>query len=217
MDPSQLSTRERIIEYAGDIFGKNGFKSTTIRMIATAADVNVAAINYHFRDKDGLYAEVIEDLFSKGFQRYPSLSPELEQTHTAEERLNMFIRGTIYRILSHDGWGGLNGKGRLIAREMMEPTPAFVQVIEKYIRPHKESLVTILTELVGETARPEDVLLSVVSIMGQCIYYVFATSIIERIAPEYSPVENHIDRIVEHVFRFSLGGLAQFKSNKEES
>ncbi|MBU1168015.1 MAG: CerR family C-terminal domain-containing protein [Proteobacteria bacterium] len=215
MNPSQLSTRERILEYAGDMFGKKGFKSTTIRMIAQEAGVNVAAVNYHFRDKEGLYAEVIEDIFSKGFARFPSLDPKSDPAMSAEDRLKLFIRGTIYRILSPEGWGGLNGKGRLIAREMMEPTSAFTQVIETYIRPHKDRLVAILWEIVGKGARQEDILLSVVSILGQCIYYVYATSIIERVAPEYTPVENNIDKIIDHVFRFSLGGLENIKADKE--
>jgi TetR/AcrR family transcriptional regulator, regulator of cefoperazone and chloramphenicol sensitivity len=217
MNESQLSTRERILECAGHIFGENGFKGTTIRMIAEAADVNVAAINYHFRGKEGLYAEVIEDIFSTGFERFPALPPDADQTMTAKERLSYFIRGTIHRFLSVQGWGGQAGKGRLIARELLEPTPALDSVVRKYMRPHKDALVEILRDLVGDDVPYEKILLCVVSIFGQCIYYVFATSVVERIAPEYIPLEDNIDLIVDHVFRFSLAGLTKFKMDKEAS
>ncbi|MDY6904729.1 MAG: CerR family C-terminal domain-containing protein [Thermodesulfobacteriota bacterium] len=213
----KLSTRDRIIDCAGDIFGQKGFRETTIRAIAKAAGVNVAAVNYYFRDKEGLYAEVLEDIFSKGFQRFPSLVPETEQPPSPEERLHVFIKGTVYRLLSPEGWGGQRGKGRLIAREMLEFTPAFSQVIQRYIRPHKDELVIILREIVGDRVNQEDILFSIVSILGQCIYYVYATSLIEQIAPEYAPLEAHIDRIVAHVFRFSLGGLNDIKKDKEEA
>lgn len=218
MDQTQRSTRERIIEFAGDIFGQKGFKETTIRAIAEAADVNVAAINYHFRDKEGLYTEVIEDIFSKGFQRFPSLVPNSGPHLTPEEKLKVFIKGTLYRLLSPEGWGGQRGKGRLIAREMLDFTPPFAQVMQKYIRPHKDELIVILRALMGEDTNQENILFSVVSILGQCIYYVYATSLIELLAPEYAPLEKNIDRIVEHVFRFSLGGLTNIKQdNKEEA
>lgn len=207
MDQTQLSTRERIIDCAGDMFGQKGFRETTIRAIAEAAGVNVAAINYHFRDKEGLYAEVIEDIFSRGFQRFPSLIPETEPPLSPEEKLKVFIKGTVYRLLSPEGWGGQRGKGRLIAREMLEFTQPFAQVVQRYIKPHKDELVIILRDIVGETVGRDDILFSVVSILGQCIYYVYATSLIELVAPEYAPLENNIDRIVEHVFRFSMGGL----------
>nr|MDA8135855.1 TetR/AcrR family transcriptional regulator [Desulfobacteraceae bacterium] len=66
-----LPTRERLIDIAGDIFGREGFKAATVRKIAEEANANIAAVNYHFRDKEGLYRAVLEDIFSKAFQRFP--------------------------------------------------------------------------------------------------------------------------------------------------
>ncbi len=211
MEQNQISARERIIETATDIFGRNGFKATTIRMIAAEAGVNVAAVNYYFGGKEGLYAEVIETIFSKGFSRFPSVQPDGETEMTADERLFTFIRGTIYRLVSPEGWGGISGRGRLIVKEMIEPTEAFNHVIDKYIRPHKTVLVSILSEMMGGDVPEQRLLLSAVSILGQCIYYASGTNIIARIAPEYLPVDKNIDVIVDHVFRFSLGGLARIK------
>lgn len=214
MAVTQLPTRERIIEIAGDIFGRNGFKSTTIRMIANEAGVNVAAVNYHFGDKEGLYAEVLDAIFSAGFTRFPSDSG-LTREDPADIRLKAFIRGTLYRLLSHEGWGGLQGKARLIAREMLDPTAEFIRIVDRYIKPHKDMLVDILSRLVPLEDEPERILLCCVSILGQCIYYVYATSIIEQVANEYMPLEDNIDRIVDHVFEFSLGGIEKIKRSKE--
>ena len=215
MESAQLSTRDRIIETAADIFGKNGFKATTIRMIAGEAGVNVAAVNYHFGDKEKLYAEVMETTFAKGFSRFPSILSGKEAGETPEERLMVFIRGTLYRLISQEGWGGIGGKGRLIIKEMLEPSPPFIRIVDRYIKPHKDALVAIIREIVGQDAPLEKVLLCTVSILGQCVYYVFASTIIERIAPEYLPVEKKIDMIADHVFQFSLGGLEKIKQAKE--
>ena len=214
MDIAQLSTKEKIIEIAGDIFGKNGFRATTIRMIANEAGVNVAAVNYHFGDKEGLYAEVLDAIFTVGFTRFPS-DPGIGVDATPKDRLKAFIRATMHRLLSQEGWGGLEGKARLIAREMLDPTPAFAQVVNKFIRPHKDMLVSIISSLVDLKDEPERVLLCAVSILGQCIYYVYATAIIKQVAAEYTPLESNIDRIVDHVLEFSLGGLEKINRSKE--
>lgn len=211
MDQEQRTARDRIIETATDIFGRNGFKATTIRMIAAEAGVNVAAVNYYFGGKEGLYAEVIETIFSKGFSRFPSVQPDSDDQSTPEERLFMFIRGTLYRLISPEGWGGIAGRGRLIVKEMIEPTEAFNRVVDTYIQPHKTILVSILGEIIGKDVAEQRLLLSAVSILGQCIYYASGTNIIARIAPQYLPVDKNIDIIVDHVFRFSMGGLERIK------
>lgn len=210
MSENTMSTKERIIEVAADIFGMDGFKAATIRKIAKAANANVASINYYFRDKEGLYAEVLEELFASGFRKFPS-EMGIEIHSTPEERLKAFIRGMFLRLISSDGWGGMSGKGRLIARELLEPTPALEWIIEKYIKPHKDILVSILSELAGPDVAMEKLLSCAISVIGQCIYYAFATPILHKIAPDFIPLEDNLDRIANHVWLFSLGGIGKIK------
>ena len=53
-------TKLKIIEVAKVLFANNGFEGTSVRDIAKAADVNLAAINYHFNNKANLYLEVFK-------------------------------------------------------------------------------------------------------------------------------------------------------------
>jgi len=55
-----LETRARLLKAAGRLFAERGFKKVTVRDICRAARANVAAVNYHFGDKDGLYREVLQ-------------------------------------------------------------------------------------------------------------------------------------------------------------
>ena len=58
-------TREAIIKAAVHLFADKGFDGTSVRDIVTKARVNQAAINYHFKTKDGLYLEVLRTAFDK--------------------------------------------------------------------------------------------------------------------------------------------------------
>ena len=87
------TTAERILAAAGEIFGQDGFKAATIRRIAHAARANVASIHYHFGDKEGLYAAVLENFFQAGFSRFPA---DAGLDATPEERLLAFVRSLLY-------------------------------------------------------------------------------------------------------------------------
>ena len=51
-------TREKIMDAAEDLFIEKGYSAASLRAIATAAGVNLAATNYHFGSKFGLLTAV---------------------------------------------------------------------------------------------------------------------------------------------------------------
>ncbi len=52
-------TKERLLDAAETLFGERGVAAVSVRDITAAADANIAAVNYHFRSKDGLLQAVI--------------------------------------------------------------------------------------------------------------------------------------------------------------
>lgn len=209
------STKERILKSAGDIFGQKGFKDSTIRMIAKAAEVNTAAINYHFRDKEGLYGAVLEDVFQTGFTRFPA-TMEIDANDDPEQRLRTFIRAMFYRLQSSEGWGGMSGQGRLIARELLDPSPSFEFILNRYIKPHKDLLYTIIVDIMRTDPGPEKVMPCVISVIGQCIYYALARKVISRISADNAPTDDNLDRLADDVWLFSMGGIARIKEETTE-
>ncbi len=59
-----LTTKQRILDAAEKLFAKHGFDATSLRAIIASAGVNLAAIHYHFRSKEGLIRAVIERRFA---------------------------------------------------------------------------------------------------------------------------------------------------------
>ena len=56
--PAQFSTKDRILSAAEELFAVHGFAGTSLRQVTSVADVNIAAVNYHFGSKENLVNEV---------------------------------------------------------------------------------------------------------------------------------------------------------------
>ncbi len=59
MPAATLGTRERILAAAERLFAQFGYAAVSLRQVTAAAKVNLAAINYHFYDLEGLYRELV--------------------------------------------------------------------------------------------------------------------------------------------------------------
>ena len=57
--PGTSDTRERILVNARELFARNGIDKTSIRSIATAADVDPALVHHYFGTKEQLFAAAI--------------------------------------------------------------------------------------------------------------------------------------------------------------
>ncbi|QQE89891.1 TetR/AcrR family transcriptional regulator [Azotobacter chroococcum] len=75
-------TVERILDAAEQLFAERGFAETSLRLITSKADVNLAAVNYHFGSKNAL----IEAVFSRVLGPFCAcLERELDRRQAAPE------------------------------------------------------------------------------------------------------------------------------------
>lgn len=202
------STRDRMVQVAGELFAEKGFKETTIRDICSQAGVNVAAVNYHFRDKEGLYREVLRLMFIEGATKFPPLQGVHEDA-PAEEKLEAFILSMLRRLFDE---GKPAWKMKLMAQEMSNPSPAMQAVIEEGVRPMFNLLMGITRELVG-AAVPENVVKhAATSVVAQCIHYHHARPIITQLG--HWDLGSDAERVVlsRQLTEFSLGGLERIRS-----
>src|SRR6266853_3840828 len=85
----RADTKTRILDSAEKLFGLNGFEATSLRDITAEADVNLAAVNYHFQSKDSLIDAVIarriEPINKRRLEMLDAAgpNPSLEQILTA--------------------------------------------------------------------------------------------------------------------------------------
>src|SRR6201997_5749410 len=94
VEASEENTRDKILSPAGEVFAEQGFDGATIRAITERAGVNVAAVNYHFRDKAELYGRVVLDACSARAAYHEAMA---EAADSPEER----VRRLLYRFLGY--------------------------------------------------------------------------------------------------------------------
>src|ERR1700737_2585607 len=99
------NTRDKILSAAGEVFAEQGFEGATIRAITERAGVNVAAVNYHFRDKAELYTRVVLDACSARAAWRDAMA---EAPDSPEERLRSLIYHFLEYLLDRDRtlWNG---------------------------------------------------------------------------------------------------------------
>ena len=136
-------TRARLLETAQRLFGERGFKAVTVRDICSASKANVAAVNYHFGDKLGLYREVLQEAVH-AMRETTEAAREAGFGQPPEEQLRLFVHIFMRRALA-----GGDRIHRLIARELNDPTPALDVLVEQGMRPRIEYLSGVIAELIG--------------------------------------------------------------------
>jgi AcrR family transcriptional regulator len=206
------STRQKLLTAACEVFAENGFKNTTVRDICNRAEVNVAAINYHYGNKEKLYEAVWEYTNNLAVKNRVNLL-DLEGTSVPEKKIRIFIKTFLDNILNQDRpeWDF-----KIVAHEMMEPTGAFNNIIEKMIRPSFLSLRDIVKELLGEGVPSEKVEKCTLSIVGQCLYYRFANPVVRQLLPEQTFDKKGLEELADHITEFSLSALKQMRRGIED-
>jgi AcrR family transcriptional regulator len=204
--------RERILEAAGEIFAECGFRASTVRKICERARVNVAAINYYFGGKEKLYTEVLRHWHDFAIKKYPLLL-EAGEDAPVEEQLRAFIRSLLFRLLDK---GKPAWFGKLMMREMTEPTRSFERLVKEIVRPRDKILASIVQKMIGTPLSEEEIRLFCASIIGQCLYYYNARSIVTQLYHQDVSKPEEIERIADHIMHFSLKGLEHYSERDED-
>lgn len=91
----KLSTRQRLMDASEQLFADHGWKAVSVRAIVAAADVNLAALNYHFGSKEQLLAEIFAARAKPIVEERMRLLAEFERSSEApplEAILEAFLR-----------------------------------------------------------------------------------------------------------------------------
>ena len=121
------STKEALLDAAEELFAEYGFAATSLRAITAAAQVNLAAVNYHFGSKealvDAVFARRVEPMNQARLDALKSLQAAYGDAAVPLDRLiAAFVEPAL--ALSHDRTLGGRRFVRLLGRSLTEPAGA---------------------------------------------------------------------------------------------
>lgn len=204
---SEDPTRLRLLEAAGRKFAEKGFDATNVREITEAAGTSLASVNYHFRSKEDLYIEAVRHAGTMCDKLMPI---RLAADDTPEERLRVFVRTFVSRMISEDApeWCRT-----LIMREIGAPRPGACELfVHSFIKPSFFHLSALVREMVGDIVPQEDVHLIGSSIVAQCLHYHHARNVIPHLVGPDEWASYDVERLTDHIWRFSLAAIRGMKA-----
>lgn len=195
-------TKSRLLEAAGEEFALKGFEGATIRSICDRAKVNLAGVNYHFRNKEQLYSEAV--IAAHQFRGRIALELPLESLPPTEA-LRLYIYSFLKNVLEIQR-DTKTWRSELMMREIFHPTEACDALVRQSIRPQFIRLRGILNRICPEA---DETRLDVMafSIVGQCLHYKMANAICQRLMTTERYVQLDLDYLTDHITGFTLAAL----------
>ncbi|HUH48702.1 MAG TPA: TetR family transcriptional regulator [Mycoplana sp.] len=200
---THFSTKDRILGAAEELFAQFGFSGTSLRQVTSRADVNIAAVNYHFGSKENLVNEVFRRRMDEmSAQRLARLRAAAEQ-HPGELEavLAAFVEPAL--ALAQDRHGG----------------GAFIRVIARAYAEKNDSLRRFLSDQYGHVLREfakaiagcvpaltkEELYWRLDFLSGALTYAMADFGMIKR--PSGVSESTHQQRAARELIRFAAAGL----------
>jgi len=199
--PASADTRQRLIDAGAMLFAERGFENVTVREICKASNANVAAVNYHFGDKAGLYRAVVTVAIQLMLETN-ELSQRAGEGLSPEDQIRSFVRVFVSRLT---GSGPTAWIHKLMAREMEHPTDALEQVMLQVVKPRLEYLCGVVAAIMQLAPTDPRVKRCVGSLQSQCL--MAARPMPAPLQKMFGPATWDLDIAVKHIADFSIGGM----------
>lgn len=190
-------TKSKILNAAIQEFAEHGFSGATIRGICKRADVNVAAVNYHFDSKETLYLNVFKVLFERKNGNNALYLGTVSDPADWEKSFRSWIRKSIELFVSPVGMDEYMFK--IMFREMSSQSLMFENIFKEYLKPRFEGLEKFLRLRLPPEITNDELYIFIFSIISQFLFYSQSRSLICNAFPEYEKLKNKVDDITDFI------------------
>ncbi|MDP3132522.1 MAG: CerR family C-terminal domain-containing protein [Burkholderiaceae bacterium] len=198
--------RARLLAAAVRLFAEQGYAKASVRQIATAARVNVAAISYYFGDKQGLYRAAFSEPMGSARDDIALFS---DPAMTLRDALQGLYAGFVMPLKQDEQ---VQLCTRLHMREMVEPTGMWAEEIDNGIRPYQAELVTVLCRHLGLAQADDDLHRLAFAIVSQGVFLFMGRDVIQAIRPHLLGSPEAIDAWAA---RFTDNALAMVDAERQ--
>ncbi|HWG03476.1 MAG TPA: CerR family C-terminal domain-containing protein [Beijerinckiaceae bacterium] len=197
-------TRQALLDHATDVFAENGFDRASVREITRRAEVNQAAINYHFGSKDGLYREVLS-LAAAAISDALLLDEKTIDEVSRDEAVRLFIRQQVAPLLKRSEIGRYL---RIFTWETVTPTPVYRDFMASEKLPILEQANKIVRRFLSTDAGPEAITVATLWLTQQVMPFIRHYDTLSKPPMNLTMDQSFIERLATDIGRMAAAGLA---------
>jgi len=201
--PSEF-TRERILKTAVRLFAERGYEATSIRTLAAKAHVNQAAINYHFKTKDGLYREVLRDAIHALTKDQLARAQET-QAMPRERALGEFVRQQLRPLSGRDD---VTRYVHILNWEAVRPTAVYRKLVSEEAAPFLGFAVDLMRRFMPE-ADQSTLIMAAIWLVGQCTVFIRHREQLAMPPVSLNLDEPGVERLSALISGWAVTGLAR--------
>jgi len=138
------ATRSHILATAGLLFAERGFANVTSKEICTQAGANMAAINYHFGSREGLYEAVLLAAHDHLLD-LDAMTGIATGAGDACAKFRAIYGGLLGQVINREAGWGL----RVMMRELLAPSQSMQGLARKAVLPKAKLMMGVLAEMMG--------------------------------------------------------------------
>jgi AcrR family transcriptional regulator len=191
-----------MLEVAGEVFAKRGYAHATSKEICQRAGANVAAVNYHFGSKEGLYTAVLVEAHRR-LVTVEELAALAESKADAREKLAAII-GRILSELSvknsKSSW-----QFRVLMREILSPSPMIDRMVKSEAAPKAMILRSVVAQIMQLPPDHPAVVRSLINVIAPCVLLLIGhRGVAKKVLPD---LDMDPEKLTDHMLTFALAGL----------
>jgi len=202
-------TRERILRAAEALFMEHGFADTSLRMITACAEVNLAAVNYHFGSKEALIREVFQrhlgPLNAARIACLDRLEAQAQGQPLSPERIVEAIVSPVLQVSRDPVKGGARFL-RLLGRALSEGTDALQGVLPAHYREVVVRFKTALVRALPDVPETE-IVWRMHFMFGAMAYALAGNDAMQLIATCKVDGADDAEAVIRHLTPFLTAGL----------
>jgi AcrR family transcriptional regulator len=207
-----ILARRRLLDAALPLFAAKGYQQTSTREIADAAGANLAAINYYFGDKAGLYRAVFSESLCADAKAAPPLGDAVDLP------LDALFAGFFHNFLTPLKNGApVDLVMRLHFRELLDPSGVLGQEHDAELAAVHTGLVEQLTRHFGLADMDADIQRLAHSIIGLALPYYVARDLIDRVSAALLADTAAVDTLAERLTGYALAMVASERRRRAGS
>jgi len=196
-------TREKIIKAASRAFARDGYEGASIRAIVAAAEVNQAAINYHFGSKEGLYRAVLQTALRALMS--DDDAPQADKP-SREVALRRFVRGQLRPMTARDE---LSDYARIFNWETLRPSPVFRKFMAREVAPFLARVTELVRRFLPAKGTDQEAAVGALWLFGQCSIFVRNAEQLANPPFRLEIDEGFVDRLADTIATWAADGLGR--------